>query len=255
VNFFVDGSQIKNNNIYIDGNDINHIKNVLRYKENDLITVVSKEDSSKYLARIVDFLENEIKCEIIKREAAVDSRLKIDIFQALPKADKMELIIQKCSEIGVNKIIPVAMKRCVVRLDEKDAAKKIQRWQKISEVAAKQCQRTDIMKLDELVKIDDICRQIDRYDLVLIAYEKEENSYLKEEIENIKKIKKDEINVAFIVGPEGGFDLEEIEKLVKSGAKAVSLGKRILRTETAPIVVSTILMYEMGDIGGCDGRN
>lgn len=255
MNFFVSKNQIKDNNIYISGSDFNHIKNVLRYKEGDLLNVVDKDTSMKYKAKIISEMDNEIKCNIIEKIDSVENNLKVDIYQALPKADKMELIIQKCSEIGANKIVPVSMKRCVVRLDEKDALKKVERWRKISEVAAKQSLRTDIMQIENVTNIENVCQNVSEYDIVLIAYEKEENSYLKEEINKLKTLDKDEIKIAFIVGPEGGFEEEEVNKLISCGAKSISLGNRILRTETAPMVVLSILMYEMGDIGGNNGRN
>ncbi len=250
MNFFVNKNQVNENKIYIEGMDVNHIKNVLRHKEGDILNIVCKDLNLSYEAKIENFLEKQIECIVLNKKENIDKDLSIDIYQGLPKADKMETIIQKCSELGVDKIIPVSMKRCVVKLDKKDEEKKISRWQTISEVAAKQCQREDILKIENLINIETVCQNIEKYDIVLVAYEKENENYLKNEIENIKNIHKDKISLAVVIGPEGGLEDTEVEKLKENNAKIISLGKRILRTETAPIVVSTILMYELGDIGG-----
>lgn len=250
MNFFVEQEQIKDKKIYIKGMDVNHIKNVLRYKEDTVLNVVCKTTNINYKAKIEKFLENEIECEILEKIENIKKKVKIDIYQGLPKADKMELIIQKCSEIGVNKIVPVAMRRCVVKLDGKDATKKKERWQTIAEVAAKQCMRDDILEIEMVTSLKEVCKRIKDYDIVLVAYEKETNKYLKEELEKLKEKNTEETTIAFVVGPEGGFEESEVQDLIDNGAKSVSLGKRILRTETAPIVVSTIIMYEIGDIGG-----
>lgn len=152
----------------------------------------------------------------------------------------MELIIQKTTEIGVKKIIPVAMERSIVKLNEKDAKKKIERWQKISEVAAKQSKRDIIPKIENIIKISDLCNKIKGYELFIVAYENEEEITLKQILQENKEIKK----IGVLVGPEGGIDEKEIEKLVQNGAKTVSLGKRILRTETAPITIASNIVYE-----------
>lgn len=152
----------------------------------------------------------------------------------------MELIIQKTTEIGVKKIIPVAMERSIVKLNEKDAKKKIERWQKISEVAAKQSKRDIIPKIENIIKISDLCNKIKEYELFIVAYENEEEITLKQILQENKEIKK----IGVLVGPEGGIDEKEIEKLVQNGAKTVSLGKRILRTETAPITIASNIVYE-----------
>lgn len=253
MNFFIDKNQIKEDKIYISGTDFNHIKNVLRYKENEKLNIVCKSNHMSYVALISKFQEKEIECNIIEKSEIKEKPLKITIFQGLPKSDKMELIIQKCSEIGVSNIVPVAMKRSVVKLDGKDKLKKITRWQSIAEAAAKQCQREDIIEISEIINLEDICKKVQDYDIVFVAYEKENKISLRQEIEELKKLRKDKLSIAFIVGPEGGFDEDEIDKLIQNKVKSISLGKRILRTETAPIVISSILMYEFGDIGGNNG--
>ena len=157
----------------------------------------------------------------------------------------MELIIQKSVELGVNKIIPVDMKRCVVRLKDKDQIKKVERWQKISEVASKQCGRGIIPEIGQVIKIKEIVDRIGEYDIILVAYEKEENNYLKFEIGKLKKLEKDKKKIAIVIGPEGGLEEEEVKQLQENGAKVITLGKRILRTETVALNMISILMYEL----------
>lgn len=251
MNFFVNDNQIIDEEIYIKGMDVNHIKNVLRYKENDELNVVCKSNNINYKVEIKKISEETIKCKILSKYKIDNCKLYIDIYQGLPKSDKMELIIQKCSELGVSKIIPTNMKRCVVKLSGKDEKKKIDRWNVIAEVAAKQSLRNDILEVTNIFDIKNVCENIDKYDIVLVAYEKEKQNSLKKEIENIKKINSnEEIRIAVVIGPEGGIEEQEIMDLKKYKAKSIGLGNRILRTETAPIVISSILMYELGDIGG-----
>lgn len=152
----------------------------------------------------------------------------------------MELIIQKTTEIGVKKIIPVAMERSIVKLNEKDGKKKIERWQKIAEVAAKQSKRDIIPKIENIIKMSDLCSEIKAYELFIVAYENEGEITLKQVLQENKGIRK----IGVLIGPEGGIDEKEIEKLVQNGAKTISLGKRILRTETAPITIASNIVYE-----------
>ena len=159
----------------------------------------------------------------------------------------METVIQKSIELGIYEITPVEMKNSVVKLNEKDKQKKIQRWQKIAEVAAKQCGRNIIPKINNICSIEDICEKIDSYNSVIVAYENEENYSIKDEIEKLKRQNNKVKDIAVVIGPEGGFDIKEIDNLKKAGANIVTLGKRILRTETVSIAITSILMYELGD--------
>ena len=244
--FFVAGNQINNNKIKIIGNDVNHIKNVLRQKSGDKITICDISKEQDYLCEIDKIEEKSIDCNIIEKlENNTESNVKVTIFQGLPKADKMELVIQKSVELGVYDITPLQMKRCVVKLNEKDKAKKIQRWQKISEVAAKQCGRNIIPKINNIVNVKEVCNLCNEYDIVLIAYENEKENTLKKELKNLKKLDKEEIKVAVIIGPEGGIAPEEIEMFEENGAKIITLGNRILRTETVALSVLSIIMYEL----------
>lgn len=246
--FFVNNNQIIENQIKIIGQDVKHIKNVLRKNIGDEIDICDREKSKDYLCKILELNDKEIICEIEKvKEEKIESNIKVTIFQGLPKADKMELIIQKSVELGVFEIIPVEMKRCVVKLNEKEKIKKIERWQKISEVAAKQCGRSIIPKIGGIIPVKNICNLYKEYDIVIVAYEKEEENTLKNEIEKIKENFKsnNEIKIAIIIGPEGGIEEKEIESFKEHGIKVVTLGKRILRTETVSLNILSILMYEL----------
>ena len=252
--FFVENNQIKNDTIYIKDKDVNHIKKVLRKNIEDEITICNENTKQDYLCKITNIEENEITCKILKElETNVESNIEVSIFQGLPKADKMELIIQKSVELGVHDITPIEMKRCVVKLKEKDKTKKIERWQKISEVAAKQCGRNYIPKINNIENLKEISEKIKDYDTVLVAYEEEKENTLKNELKLLKKYNQEKndnannekIKIAVVIGPEGGIDKEEINALEKNGAKIITLGKRILRTETVALNVLSIIMYEL----------
>ena len=241
--FFVNNNQIGSNKIIITGTDVNHIKNVLRYKVGQKIEVTVKETSQSYLCEITK-ISDEIECNILEKEnEEKEANVYIHILQGLPKADKMELIIQKCTELGVKEFTPVAMQRCVVKIDQKEETKKIERWQKIAEVAAKQCGREIIPKINNVHNLKNVYELLEKYDIVLVAYEKEEKNKLKQEIEKLK-LKKN-LKVAILIGPEGGIDEKEIAVLNNKNTKVITLGRRILRTETVAFVLTSILMYEL----------
>lgn len=240
MNFFVPKEYVNDSQIIIKGSDVNHIKNVLRHVIGDVLDVVS--ENIKYSAKIVEINSEFIKCEIVDVHKEDVSNVKITIFQGLAKADKVEYIIQKCTELGVYEIAPVEMKRCVVKLDSKDKIKKIERWKKIAEVAAKQSLRNDILKIEKIYSFEDMKNSIKNYDYVILAYEKEKDVTLKS---ILKKIDCDSVNIAVIIGPEGGIDDNEVTELIAQGATSVTLGKRILRTETVPVAMSAIIMYEL----------
>ena len=236
--FFVEDNQIENNEIKIMNDDLKHISNVLRMRIGEEILITNKNTAETYKCSIKEINKNEAVCTIIeKEENDTEPSIKVDIFQGIPKSDKMETIIQKSVELGVSKIFPVSMKNCVAKI--KDDIKKQERWQKISEAAAKQSKRNIIPSIEKSVDIKYLCRKIDEYDLVLVAYENEDKKTIKDILKN-NKVEK----IAIVVGPEGGLTEKEVEELIKCGAKAVSLGKRILRTETAPIAMLSMIMYE-----------
>ena len=236
--FFVEDNQIENNEIKIMNDDLKHISNVLRMRIGEEILITNKNTAETYKCSIKEINKNEAVCTIIeKEENDTEPSIKVDIFQGIPKSDKMETIIQKSVELGVSKIFPVSMKNCVAKI--KDDIKKQERWQKISEAAAKQSKRNIIPSIEKSVDIKYLCSKIDEYDLVLVAYENEDKKTIKDILKN-NKVEK----IAIVVGPEGGLTEKEVEELIKCGAKAVSLGKRILRTETAPIAMISMIMYE-----------
>jgi len=178
--FFIESNQINNNTIKIKGEDVNHIANVLRKQIGDELNICNSTTSDNFLCKIIEINKESIICDIIERiENKSDNSPNITIFQGLPKADKMELIIQKCTELGVNEFVPLQMERCVVKLDSKNEAKKIERWQKIAETAAKQCGRNNIPKVENLINIKKLCNLLDKYDIVLVAYEQEKENTLK----------------------------------------------------------------------------
>lgn len=240
--FFVKDEQIKENRIEITGTDVNHIINVLRMRKEDTVQINNLSTSENYIAEIIEYSNERITCKIIEKIASKsETSVDIHIYQGLPKADKMELIIQKTTEIGVKKIIPVSMERCIVKLDEKDSQKKVERWQKISEVAAKQSKRDIIPQIENVIKITELYTKIKEYDLFIVAYEEENTKTLKEVLKNNTGAKK----IGVLIGPEGGIDISEIQKLKENGAIIVTLGNRILRTETSPIVIASNIIYEL----------
>ena len=242
--FFVEENQIQHNKIYIEGQDVKHIISVLRMQIGDKIQICDKSTMENYIVQIEEIQKEQIATEIIEKlQTNIESNVEIHLYQGLPKADKMELIIQKTIELGVHLITPVDMVRCVVKLDEKDAKKKIERWQKIAEGAAKQSKRDIIPKIENKIKLKEILDKIKEYDTFIVAYEEEINNTLKQVLKQIKN--KDNYKIGILIGPEGGIDSKEIENLKENGAVIVTLGKRILRTETAPIAMVSNILYEL----------
>jgi len=223
---------------------VNHIKNVLRCQKDEHIEICNSETSKNYLCEINKIEKEKIECNILENlRSNVETDIKVTIFQGLPKADKMEYIIQKSVELGVYDITPVEMKRCIVKLNEKDKEKKIQRWQKIAEVAAKQCKRDIIPKINNITNVKLICNIMQNYDIILVAYEKEKERTLKSELKKIKEY--NQKNIGIIIGPEGGLEEDDVKLLEESGAKVITLGNRILRTETVALNVLSNIMYEL----------
>jgi len=243
--FFVKQENVKEDKIEIIGSDVNHIKNVLRLKIGDQIQICIQEPQENYVCEISAIEKEVVQTKILEKiDGMAEGNIELHIFQGLPKADKMELILQKGTEFGVSKFIPVAFHRSIVKLAGKDETKKIERWQKIAEVAAKQAKRDLVPKVESVTEVKEICNLANEYDLLLLAYEEETENLIKNELLNIKHTK-ETLKIAVIVGPEGGIEKEEVEILQKAGAKVVSLGKRILRTETVALQVSSIIMYEL----------
>lgn len=242
--FFVEPYQIqeKDNKIIITGNDVNHIKNVLRMKNGEEIWV-SDSNNHEYHCRIDGIEAEKIDLHILyMQEADYELPGKIYLFQGLPKGDKMELIIQKAVELGVHEIIPVEMKRCVVRLDEKKAQKKRERWQQIAESAAKQSKRMLIPQIHPVINYSQAIAYAKEMDICLLPYEMAKG--MKETKQIISKIQPGK-TIGVFIGPEGGFEEKEVEEALEIGAKTITLGRRILRTETAGLTILSILMFHL----------
>ena len=239
--FFADPSDIRDHDIYIRGTDCNHIRNVLRMKKGDTLSVSDGISDREYRVHIEDISEDEIHCRLdFVKEADTELPVKVYLFQCLPKSDKMELVIQKAVELGVHEIIPVASKRCVVKLDGKRAASKTGRWQSISEAAAKQCRRHTVPEVKDVMSFDEALAYAGIRDRKLIPYELAEG--FSETVKQLESMKSGE-ELAVFIGPEGGFEEEEIERAKEAGVIPVSLGRRILRTETAAMVLLSWLVY------------
>lgn len=239
--FFVDKNNIVDKTVIIEGQDFNHIKNVLRMREGEEISVGNGEDENEYRCAIERYEDDRVICKLLFiKEANVELPSKVILYQCLPKADKMEIIIQKCVELGVSEIIPVASKRCVVKLDDKKASSKISRWQAIAEAAGKQSKRAYVPLIGQVTSFKEALKDAERADIKIIPYE------LAEGMEDTKKVFKSikpGTTVAIFIGPEGGFDETEIDEAIKAGIAPISLGKRILRTETAGMAVLAWIGY------------
>ena len=243
--FFVEQEQIDvaGKSVIIRGNDVNHIKNVLRMRPGEEVAVSNGIDGREYRCGILALEEDCVRLELrFIKEDGVELPAKIYLFQGLPKADKMELIIQKAVELGAFQVIPVAMKRCVVKLDEKKADSKIKRWQGIAEAAAKQSKRGVIPTVAPVMSYAQAVKMASEMDLKLVPYELAEGmEQTKQLIESVKPGQR----IAIFIGPEGGFDPEEIRTATEAGIQPITLGKRILRTETAGFTTIAWLMYQL----------
>lgn len=249
--FFVEPGQISvpDKRVVILGGDVNHIKNVLRMKVGEEINVSNGLDGREYRCGIAAFEEDRVLCELrFIKEDNVELPSRIYLFQALPKADKMELIIQKAVELGVYKVIPVEAKRCVVKLDERKAAARISRWQGIAEAAAKQSKRALVPEIRQVLSFAQAVEYASRMPVRLIPYELAEGMERTREL--IEALKPGE-DIAVFIGPEGGFEAAEVELAVQNGMEPITLGRRILRTETAGMTVLSWLVYRLeGEVHG-----
>lgn len=239
--FFVTKGQISEEEIKITGRDVNHIKNVLRMKEGEEL-LISNGEGEDYCCKISKVADSEILLDILAQEyAGTELNVELYLFQGIPKSDKMEMIIQKAVELGVYQIIPVFTQRCVIRLDEKRAESKRKRWQAIAESAAKQSRRGIIPEVKSPMNLKEAVHYAATLEEALIPYE----NY--KDLEQTKKViqsagKKKTIGI--FIGPEGGFEEFEVEYAIQHGMKPVSLGRRILRTETAGIMLLSIFMFQ-----------
>ena len=238
--FFVNQDQVEDTVIHITGSDVNHIRNVLRMKQGEKILISSKE-TLEYTCYIERLEEEEVLAKILYvQENGLELPSKVYLFQGLPKSDKMEFIIQKAVELGVYEIVPVAAKRSVVKLDAKKEANKRKRWQAISESAAKQSKRMIIPQVTCVKSFEEAAAYADQLDIRLIPYELAKGmEKTRELLEGIRPGQ----SVGIFIGPEGGFEEQEISIAMEHGILPITLGKRILRTETAGMTILSILMY------------
>lgn len=242
--FFVEPHQIDEgtHQIHILGSDVNHISNVLRMKQGEELWI-SDGGKKEYRCTIEEFSPDEVLLHIIyAQEPDYELQSRIYLFQGLPKADKMELIIQKAVELGAYEIIPVETKRCVVKLDGKKAAKKVERWQQIAESAAKQSKRMLIPNVHQVLSFKEALKYAESMDIRLIPYELAKG--MQETKEILAAIEQGQ-SIGIFIGPEGGFEEKEVEAAISEGAKPITLGKRILRTETAGLAILSVLMFQL----------
>lgn len=243
--FFIDKNQIEEGKLYIEGQDKKHITNALRLDRGDEILVAS--EGINYLSRIEDIDEARVYCKILKEEAGINEPpIKISLYQGLAKGSKIDLIIQKGTEIGISEFILVEMDRSVTRVkNEKWKKNRLQRYNKIAEEAAKQSKRDYIPKVVDIINSEEMVEKMKKSGSeTLVAYEEEKNKTIKEILSTL-----DSKSINILIGPEGGISKKEIELLEEIAAHSLTLGPRILRTETAGIVASTIVLYELGDLG------
>jgi len=243
--FFVDKSEIIQNSVTITGGDAVHIGKVLRLTKGDKITLCDGEGTD-FSAEICDILKDSVTLNIKKSmPCEAEPSISVTLFQALPKQGKMDFIIEKCTELGISRIVPVKTHRCVMAVrDEKAEEKKLSRWRKIAAEAVKQCGRGVIPEVTEVMTLSAAIEMAKTLDLPLAAYENERVLSLKECL-----LGKSPKTVGIFIGPEGGFEESEIENLMQNNIPAVTLGKRILRTETAGQAVLTAVMYAFDELG------
>ena len=244
--FMVAPEQIQNSLISLMGEDLKHLRQVLRLEPGDTIRVFDG-NGMEYEAELLTVEKNIATANVLfSFQSETEPKIRVTLFQGLPKGEKMDIIIQKAVELGVYKIVPVITQRSVVQLDKKDREKKAERWSRIAREAAKQCRRAYVPEVIPPINFDDVIKQHDNYDASILLYENEEKKCLKELLKcyTINKIR----NIALFIGSEGGFTEQEVERCVALGYNVAGLGKRILRAETASISVLAIIMYEMGEL-------
>lgn len=243
--FFVEQENISENTVEIDGEDVKHIVNVLRIEAGEEVEICDK-NGTDYKCKIIETSKENVICEILERyKSKGESEIEITLFQGLPKSTKMELIVQKSTELGVKKIVPLVTARSIVKInDRKKEDKKIERWSKIAAEAAKQSKRGIIPEISPIMTFNEMLESLGDEDMVIVPYESEENLGIKTILKDCKNKK-----VNIIIGPEGGFAEVEIESLKEINSHIVTLGPRILRTETAGFTTTAIVLYELGDLG------
>lgn len=236
--YFCADDNIKNNKVMVTGGDARHLKTILRAEIGEMISVVT--ESNEFNAEIIEINKEDILCEIIEEiKRNNESKINVTLVQGIPKQTKMETIIQQNVELGVKNFIPLITERTVVKLNDKDREqKKLERWRKIAKESSKQSKRNIIPTVEDIMTVKELVERLKNEDAeIIVPYELEDMKILKDVLSEPKK------NYYIIIGPEGGFDIKEIETFKEIGAHIVTLGKRILRTETAGIVAASVVMY------------
>lgn len=243
--FFVKRDSFFGEKILISNEDVNHITKVLRLLEKDIIIVCDCEGTD-YKAEIEKIEKHLVTLRILESYKSMgEPSIKVTLYQGLPKASKLDYIIQKTVELGINKIVPVITNRTVVKIENDKAAEaKTERWQKIAYEAAKQCGRGILPQVEKPLLFDELLLRIPSHELIIMLYENEKDNSLK----NTLALHKNATDIAIIIGPEGGFAQNEVQRAIEAGAKTAGLGSRILRTETAPVSVVSVLMYEYNQL-------
>jgi len=245
--FFVPKQNIVDSGAIIDGEDVKHIYKVLRLKVGEKVSINNCE-GKEYIGEITLIDKKVVNINLLEQSSINnESPIQVFLFQGMPKSSKMDLIVQKNTELGVKVITPIITERVVVKT-ELSEFKKVDRWNRIALEACKQCKRSLIPQINVPIEFEQLLKEIVHMDLVVVPYENEEGYGIKRLVKDIDK--KNIVKVAIIIGPEGGFEESEILKLTEVGARIVTLGPRILRTETAGFTCLSLIMYELGDLGG-----
>lgn len=242
--FFIDSNSFSNNSITITGEDVQHISKVLRLRNGDEITLCDQKGMD-YQVKIESISKESVITTIINSyKSKGEAIIQTVLYQGIPKSTKMDDIIQKCTELGINKVVPVVTSRTVVKLEtEKDERKKVERWSKIAEEASKQSRRGVIPIISMPMSLSEALIDAQNSDIIIMPYELEQNT-------NIKKAIKSQAakSIAIFIGPEGGFDASEVTEATRNNVIPVTLGSRILRTETAGVAALTCVMYEFEEL-------
>lgn len=244
--FFVDDDARCDDALVIQGELAHHMKDVLRMDAGEEAEFVLSDDKL-YHGRLVQLTKTQVTVKLLSSQAiAAETNIQVSLFQGLPKGDKMDFIIQKCTELGVARIVPIVTKRTVVRLDEAKGAKKVGRWQKIAQEASQQAKRLRVPEVLAPLSWQDFLDDLSADDLTIVLWEDEVAQGFKALLQSLDPLPK---RLNLLIGPEGGWDETEIEDLQQKGVHSVTLGKRILRTETAGLAALTMVLYQSGDLG------
>lgn len=244
--YFVTPDAIQGDRVTITGDDVKHIVRVLRMEAGDEV-IVCDGTGRAFHTELTELGDGEVAARIVEKlSAQPESPVKITLAQGLPKGDKMDLIIQKGTETGITRFLPLSMSRCIVQYDDKKEQKRRERWQKIAKEAAEQSHRNIVPDVANGMTFKQLMNALERFDLVLVPYEMEKARGLRDVLEEHPEARE----VCVVIGPEGGIAEEEIETALRAGAMPVTLGPRILRTETAGLFVAACVAYHTGEMGG-----